>query len=179
MTESGLLNEPHKVEGAMESEKQSFYELAKQNVKYLTNKEVIQWHKETSGRENFITLASHLVDIYEKVNEDQDIETWVRGLEVVVNEEIFTSEDMDYRDLIPFVVEHEIYEAWLSVKKGIASTYGEEERHALARRKEFLVAEEQGLGDKLLAYYMLAGPEYQEECENALASARKKLKDRV
>ena len=81
----------------------------------------------------------------------------------------------DYSDLITFSVEHEILEVWLSGKKGVGPKLSDNKHHLLSRRKQYFLAEEQGLGDKLFEWHMLLNSEAKEECEGALECAKKKV----
>jgi len=155
--------------------KKSFYDLAKDKIKYLSHDEVSEWNKKSSGRENYLTNASYIIIYSTKATEEGDVEKWIDGLEIIVNQDAFNLNDKDYSDLMPFVLEHEIYEAWLCAKKGVASSYDIDKKHLLARRREYLLAEQQGLGEKLFEYNMAIDPANEEQCKYALQSAKKKL----
>lgn len=176
LPESSIIKSPHKMEGPMKEAKKSFYDLARDKVKYLTQDEVLEWNKKISGRKNCLTSASAIISHYTKVAGEGDIEKWIDGLEIIVNKDGFNFNDKDYSDLIPFILEHELYETWLNAKKGATSSLDIGKRHLLARRREFLLAEQKGLGDKLFEYLVSIKPSNEEECKYALQSARKKLK---
>jgi len=98
--ESSIVNEPHKIEEPMKEAKKSFYELAKGKVRYLSQDEIQKWHKETTGRDNYITTASYILNYKTNVTEEGDFQKWINNLEIVVNEDTFRIGGKDYTDLI-------------------------------------------------------------------------------
>ncbi len=174
--ESSIINDPHKIEGPMKEAKKSFYELAGRKVKYLSWDEIQKWHKETTGRDCYVTTASYILGCNTNVTEEGDFEKWINNLEIVVNKDVFTINGKDFSDIIPFILEHDIYEAWLSAKKGVASGLDVSKKHMLARRREFLLATEQGLGDKLFEFQMAINPGNEAEYRYALEYAKKRTK---
>ncbi|NMB47869.1 hypothetical protein GYA13_00275 [Candidatus Kuenenbacteria bacterium] len=171
--ESSIVNNPHKIEGPMEEAKKSFYEFAKSKVKYLSRDEIKKWHKETSGRDGYETTASYIISFN---TEEGGFEKWINNLEIMVNRDIFSLNGKDFSDIIPFVLEHDIYEAWLHAKKGAASSLDVDKKHMLARRREFLLAAEQGLEDKFFEFMMAVAPGDEAEFRYALEYAKKKKK---
>lgn len=177
LPESSFIKPSHKVEGPPKEARKSFYEFAKHRIEYLTNEEIIKWDKDRGGRQErkhpdpalyVISTGDH--------EEGNNLERWVSNLEIVVNKDAFKIQGKDYSDLIPFVLEHEIYEVWLDAKKGAASTLDRQKQHILAHRRAFLLAEQQGLGDRLLEWAKLTDPdniENIEQCEYALQTAKK------
>lgn len=178
LPESSILSPPHNVESPMKDAKESFYNLAKNKIRYLSSKEIIQWNEEQRGAENYLTNASFLIK-YGGVTSREGLvlAKWIENLEIVVNKNAFKIYGEDYSDLIPFVLEHEIYEAWLSAKKGFGQRLNEAQKHLLATRKAYLLAEQQGLGKKLFEYDMKINSSKKEEYEYALQSARKTLRE--
>jgi len=175
LPESSLLREPHKIEGPMTEARESFYELAKSKIKYLSSQEIAEWHKKMSGRENYVTTISYIVSHNSDVTEDGDFEKWVNALEIVVNKDVATFNGEDFSDCMPFIIEHDIYEAWLSAKKGAATSLDVAKKHLLARRREFLMAEEQGLGEKLHKFQMAVNSGNKKEYDEALNYARRRV----
>lgn len=167
----------HRVEGPPKEARASFYELAKKRIKYLTNEEFMEWDPErTSPAFLMVTPKSRV--------EQGKLEKWIDDLEIIVNKDAFKIKDKDYSDLIPFVAEHEIYEAWLKVKKGAGSELERKKKHLLAQRRAFFLAEQKGkgLGNKLLKWSKLIAPnninnniKHIKECEYALKVAKKQL----
>lgn len=148
LPETSRLEKPLNMEGLIIESKKSFYELAKSKIKYLSSEEIVEWHKKNSGRENYLSTASYIIGCTLNVHEDKSVEKLVNALEIVVNKDYFVINGNDFSDCIPFVIEHEIYETWLSAKKGTASSLEINTKHLLAKRKEYLMAEQQGLGEK-------------------------------
>lgn len=173
--ESSIVNNPHKIEGTMKEAKKSFYELAKSKVKYLSWDEIKKWHKETSNRDEYVTTASYILNYKTNVTEEGDFEKWISNLEIVVNKDVFVINREDFSDIMPFILKHDIYEAWLSAKKGSASSFDVNKKHLLARRREFLLAAEQSLEDKLFEFHMTINPGSEDEYRYALEYAKKKM----
>ena len=175
--ESSLIKPPHKVEGAPKEARESFYELAKNRIKYLNRKEYLEWvDVPYEYKWVYSSPAMNIINA-ETVKEEDNLEKWVDRLEIAVNKDAFKINEKDYSDLIPFVAEHEIYEAWLTSKKGAASTLERGKKHLLAQRRAFFLAEEQGLGDKFLEWVKLTAPtvKHIKQCEYALKVAKKQL----
>jgi hypothetical protein len=76
-------------------------------------------------------------------------------------------------DLIPYAIEHEIYEAWLWSKRGYIAQ-NSETNHLLARRKQFEAAMKDGKAEKLLDFYKKINPEITSELEYAYRKTRSK-----
>ena len=179
LPESSFINIPHKIEGTPKEARASFYELAKSRIKYLTHEEFIKLDRDTGGfpGKECLTPAFNIINA-ESFQEGDNLEKWVDHLEVAVNKDAFKINKKDYSDLMPFVAEHEIYEAWLKVKKGTGFSLDIRKKHILAQRRAFLLAEQQGLGDKFLEWAKLIAPDHAEhikQCEYALKSAKKQL----
>ncbi|TRZ80931.1 hypothetical protein D4R86_03410 [bacterium] len=174
--ESSIVNDPHKIEGPMTEAKESFYELAKDKVRYLSHDEIQEWNKETRGIDRYVSPASYILNYGTKISEEGDYEKWVNNLEIVVDRDAFEIDDKDFSGLIPFILEHDIYEAWLSVKKGAASSFDVSKKHLLSLRREFLLAAEQCLEDKLFEWHILmrSDDEHKQECEHALDYAKRR-----
>lgn len=173
--ESAKIEGGHEIKGTPKEARLAFYELAKGKIKYVDHDGMLKWHKDVHERENYWSSASLAMAITELQGEDTD-EKWINNLEIVVNMDTFHFDDKDYSDLLPITIEHEIYEAWLSAKKGAAARLDVEKKHLLAIRREYLLAEEQGLGDRLLEYQIARFPRDKKLFLSALETARKILK---
>lgn len=170
LPESAFIFPPHKVEGTPKDARASFYELAKGKIKYLNSEKFMKWQIDY-GELNFITQASAII-ASEKTD---NFEKWIHGLEIVINKDKYNINGKDYSDIIPFDLEHEIYEAWLRGKRGVGSDLDSRKKHLLAQRRAYLVAEKQGLGDKLFEHDMMINPRAKEEYEYASKAAKKQL----
>jgi hypothetical protein len=173
------IHPPYEVEGTPKEARESFYEFVKERIKYLTDAEIRKWDKDRGGdQESKGPLpALYIISVGESKKEDKP-EKWINNLEIVVNKDAFKIKDKDYSDVMPFVVEHEIYETWLNAKKGAGSDLESVKQHTLALRKAFLLAEQQDLGDKLLEWNSLIDPDNPRNkklCEYALRVAKKQL----
>ena len=91
----------------------------------------------------------------------------------------FIIDGISYKDMIPFIIEHELYEGWLNCKKGfLGNAYEDEEietKHQLALRREFYLAEKSGMGEKLFEWRKKNNPDTEEDCREALRNAKKKI----
>ena len=176
--ESSIVNNPHRIEGPMREVKESFYELARSKVRYLSSDEIQRWNKEVRGIDRYVSPVSYILNYRLEVSEEADYKKWINNLEIVVDKGAFKINGKDFSDLIPIVLEHDIYEAWLSAKRGAASSLDINKKHLLALRREFLLATEQGLEDKLFEWHMYFRPddEHRRECEHALNYAKKRTK---
>lgn len=120
--------------------------------------------------------VSFIVGLVTKVNESGDMRKFVNSLQIVVNTGILDEFSQEYgedaSDLIPCLVEHEIFEAWIAVKYGVGGGMGREMRHMLARRREAYIAVKQGLGEKWFEYQMYVNPDEKDEYLSALAYAK-------
>lgn len=168
---SAVLRQPHKIGDCMSEAKASFFDLAMKNIKYMSSSKIIKWHKKTSGRKNYETTASYLISS----NTNEDGEKLITSVEIVVNKELI--KELGYEDCIPYIIEHEIHEMWMLAKKGYSSIMTDvNTRHLLARRREFLLAGQQGLSDRLFELQMEVNPENEREFQDALAYSKKHLR---
>ncbi len=175
ITDSSRIEPPHEVEGKMHQARRSFYELAKSRVRFLNSQEFKRFQTEHRNDSNYLTCASYdLSRAFVRNIKGRIVKKWVTGLEVVVNEDIFRINGKDYSDLIPYVLEHEIYEAWLSAKKGFGHNTRIYDKHLLALRREFLMAEQQGKGDRLLEFNIILDPERSDFYRGIMGKVRRK-----
>ena len=149
--EYSYLEEPHKVEGTPKESRQSFYELAKSRVRLVSQDEHLKFEKDIFGPDWGSCSAIYIIDTSDKIAEGQQ-ERWLKVLDISVNKDAFIYGGEDYSDLIPYAVEHEIYEAWLWTKKGYQPK-NSRINHLLARRRQFEMAMKDGRAEKLLEYY--------------------------
>jgi len=156
LLESAILDRPFKIEGPIRQAKKAFYDLARTRIKYLTKDEVIEWNQKTSG-EDHITNASFIIGtrVEPRIG---FIDKWVTVLEIVIFKDGFNLYGIDYSCLIPLAIEHEIYEAWLGAKIGVASNLTEYMKHLLACRREYFLACRAGVGEVLFQYDMACNP---------------------
>lgn len=185
-SESANLKKPYKIEGNMLEAKKSFYELVKDRVRILNSREFSSWVDKLSGfgkTDNFKKYPAFVLcwPKYGK-NRKGEFDKFLTALEIVINRDSFCIEEKDYSDIIPFVVEHEIFEIWLSTKKGFGDgKIGEEDihrKHLLALRREFLLAEQDGLAEKVFEWRMKIDPSKEREYKDAWENAKKKIKSK-
>jgi len=172
-SESSFINPPHEVEGSMREAKKSFYELAKSRIKYLNSEDFRKYQESYNPAPNYHTHASFvLCRSYDKNNEGIVTGKWIENLEVIIDKGGFNSNGKDYSDMIPFAIEHEIYEAWMCAKKGIGHDMDLHDRHLLAVRRECRLAEKNGLGDRWLEFNSMKDPESSELYRSTLEKIR-------
>lgn len=173
--EGTFLAAPRKLKDSIPESKQEFFELAKNRVKYMNREEFIKWHEEMFGDASDAPASNLIIK-----SETGQIE----NLEIAINSDAFHLDDKDYTDLIPCVIEHETYEAWIEIKEGAMKKElesGKDEaflkKHLIAERNEFLMAEKMGLGEKLFEWRMKIAPEKEAEFRSCWESAKKKMKE--
>lgn len=184
--ESSFLKQPHKIEGVNKQSKESFYELAKSRVRFLSRDDFYKQAVTFSGDpaiKDYVAVAFGAWNYVDKFSDDENFERFVTNLEIFVDKDAFTEEE---KELMPFLVEHEICEAWLSFKKGFHDQAKKEfendqfelmsQNHELALRKEFVEAERVGLADKLYEWRINKMPRSEQDCKMALNNAKKKIK---
>lgn len=166
---------PYKIEGSAREVKESFWSFAKSRIVHIPPERLrmAEQQRRLTGRPPF-PPAELYVRARSKRVPGGDVEIVVEDLRIAVNVGAFRIDEKDYSDLIPFVEEHEIYEVWLLAREGATSNLEEPERHKLALRREFGMAEKQGLGEKLLEWHAALKPSAVEDCRDALAKARKR-----
>jgi len=150
--EYSRLETPHQVEGSPKESKQSFYELAHSRTRYCTQEEHLKFEKEVWGDDWQVSSAMYVIDRNDGIATNQDEETFVNALDISINKDFFQFEGEDYSDLIPYAVEHEIYELCLYAKRGYR-VQNSQSRHLLARKRQFEMAMRDGKAERLLEFY--------------------------
>lgn len=180
LPKSSEISPPFELKESMNESKKSFYDLAKSRVRYLNSKKFSDWVYEVTGNrdlEKGIALNLNWPKIIEEDGIEKKI---VENLEIVVNKDTFHLDGIDYKDIIPFVVEHEIYESWLSAKKGILGERFDRDdinlKHQLALRREIELAEGVGLAEKLIEWISKVRPDQESEYREVLEIVRRKTK---
>lgn len=186
--ESARLDKRHLVEGNVLEAKERFYELAQSQVRHVDNNGMREWLEsafvqfaDKNVKMEEINAVAVIAHNYDEWTPD-DTEKWLRSLEIVINDSAFKINGQDFSDVMSFIVEHEVYEMWLTAKRGAGRGLTQNQRHSLARRKEYLMAVEQGKGEHLLDYHRLRAAERgeqglrtQKECTEAFEFAKKRL----
>lgn len=162
-----MLPTPQAIEDSDQAQK-DFYDLVLSRVRVISLEESEQVFSKAFGK-HCIGLAGVLVA--------HDTDKSVNALDFVLVKSLFTIDGESYEDLIPFVTEHELYEAWLLAKKHIGEPQRGEDRHLAARKREFLFAEAAGKSERLAKWYGLAlreigaGPENLKHYESEISEA--------
>ena len=162
----------HKIEGPPKEARERFYEMARARVFYASQEEMIEFGKQATGEDESRTTGLYVRLPREEFTED-GMEKWIDGLQIIVNKDAFRQDGKDFSDLIPYAVEHELYELWVKSKRGI-SVQETEKAHLLARRKQVEMALRDGKLDKMIEFYTKLNPEYAKELEYARKKAEQK-----
>ena len=106
------------------------------------------------------------------------IEKYVNALSIWICKEHFLLPELlqDFSDLIPVVIEHELWETWINARWGLWLK-DLRKRHLLARRKELQFAVQNGL-DKRLFTFMATSSSLKEEYEYASSKIRRTISDK-
>lgn len=168
--ESARLGVLHHIDNDMIEAKKSFWELAKSRITYRSQAEHLAYQKLIFGEDYNNVNTAVYVCAPVAYQEGDSVEKWVAGLEISINKDIFGD---DYQDLIPYAVEHEIFEAWLSCKRGLQPKTLQE-KHLLARRRQLEMAMADDNADRLLDFYKALDPGLSPELDYAYSVAERK-----
>ena len=171
--EYSMLKEPFRLEGLPGEVKKSFYELARSRVRVVPQDEHFQFERDIFGDDWQQSSAVYITST-EQHKTDRGEEARLNGLDVSINRDFFIDGNGDYSDLIPYAVEHEIFEAWLSVKPGY-QTKDPQKNHLLARVRQFEMAMEDGVAEKLLEFYKRRNHLVGNELDYTYQKASKKM----
>ncbi|MDP3729871.1 MAG: hypothetical protein Q8R26_03990 [bacterium] len=153
----------------MKEAKRRFWEMAKTRVRMHSAEEHAEFHAAHFPKDEMPTSTAFVMEIGH--TEGDDPEKGVLGLEISVNKDFFGEENTD---LIPYAIEHEIYEAWVSSKRGLRAK-DLKEGHLLARMHQVEMAMKDGKAEKLLNFYISKNKNLKEEFEEAYEKAKKKI----
>lgn len=130
--------------------KQEFWKLAKRKTIYMNTPDYVAYrYKILDGKFAEYRYETATFTICRDYDTNGDYCIW--GLEIAINEGSFIS---GTKDLIKYILEHEIYEAWLMLN----SKDNNEDFdicHLLARKHEYRLAVADGNGLRLLKYHKL------------------------
>jgi len=171
--EYSKLEEPFNLEGLPSEVKKSFYELAESRTRVVSQDEHFQFEREVFG-DDWQPSSAVYVTSTEQHKTDRGEETRLNGLDISINRDFFTDGNRDYSDLIQYAVEHEIFEAWLSVKPGY-QTKDPQKNHLLARVRQFEIAMKDGKAEKLLEFYKTRNHLTGNELDYAYKKASKRM----
>ncbi len=170
--ESSYLPEPHKIEGSPKEAKEHFYEMARTRIVYVTKEEMVEFGKQETGEDESTTTGLYIRLPREKTTKE-GVEKWIDGLQIVINKDAFQQDGKDFSDLIPYAVEHELYELWVKSKKG-KSIQRTDKAHLLARQRQVELALRDKKLDKMIEFYTTLNPEYAQELDYARKKAERK-----
>lgn len=171
--EYSILEEAFKLEGPPGEVKRSFYELARNRVRVVPEEEHFRFERIVFGEDWQQSSAAYVAST-KKHKTDSDEETRLIGLDVSINKGFFIDRDKNYTDLIPYAVEHEIFEVWLSVKPGY-QIKDPQKSHLLARVRQFEMAMKDGKAERLLKFYKERAPLIGNELDYAYQKASKRM----
>jgi hypothetical protein len=172
------LPKPVKMDGNIHESKTIFYDLARSRIRYQTWEENIAWQKKYRGSQ-IGTSATYIIGLKDTVGSDEKVEKWIDKLAIVINkgliDELGQRLGEDFTSIIPYIIEHELYESWLSAKRGAGQSLEVSNKHILAIRRQYLLATQDGLADKLLRFSIAMNPSTEEECRSAMEYAQRRL----
>lgn len=153
----------------MTSARRPFYELAKSRIIIRKRECHEAFNLEMLGERRRCSPAFAIVQ--HTTRERSYVQRWINALEISVDETFF---DEKSADLMPYVIEHEIYELWLWSKMGYTPR-DRETAHKLARRREVEMAMKDGKADKLRKFYTNIDLTVKNELDYAYQKAKSKL----
>jgi len=165
MTESfksESLKNPREIDRNFQKAKQEFWELAQSRINIDTQEQHEVFHEAYFPKDEIPTSAAFaLLPGYSKNSTDQ--EKAILEFEISINKDFFGDE---YADLIPYAIEHEIYEAWLHAKRGW-NPQTIKQGHLLARKYQLKKAMADGKAERLVDFYIKKFPHLKDEFEDA------------
>ncbi len=174
LPESSELDKPYLIGRDVVEAKESFYELAKQRITYRSEDDHIKFEKSVFGHDWEKSSAVYVLSRKGLNVGENERRIWVTGLEISINTDFFGE---DNKDLIPYAIEHEIYEMWLWTKPGI-SPQSSETNHLLARRRQVEMALKDGKAEKLISFYKELNPLFADELDYAYKVAQRKTSNK-
>lgn len=180
--QDSFLDKPHKIEDPSTESKLSFFDLAKSRVQMLPEEEYCRFEQEVFGDTHpkntgmFVLSSRTEQRLLPFLPRKKTPKEFVDALDIKVNQDAFIVDELDYSDLVPYTIEHEVYEAWVSSKVGYQPKDGQTS-HLLARRKQFEAAMADGKAERLLEFCVKFNPANSEEFQAAYDNALKKKRD--
>ncbi len=154
--------------------KEKFYKIARSRVRFVSEEESKQIFYKTSDDDLKRAVGDNFVPcplLYMTVITEKG-DRKLESLDIVINKEFFQRADNDFTDILPYAIEHEIYEAWLCFVYG-----GEfDKAHYLARRKEVKFAVKDQKIDRLHLFYLLIHPSFALEVEKEYNKFKKQTR---
>lgn len=156
------LEEPYKIDRNLREAKTQFWEFAKSRVSLDSQEEHETFHKKHFPDNEKPSSAAFVLE-RGFTRDSDDPEKGVLGFKISINKDFYGKE---YADLIPYAIEHEVYEAWIHAKRGWnpAST---KQGHLLARKHQLKMAMIDGKAERLVKFYIERTPSLREEFEDA------------
>ena len=159
--------EVHKLDRDMSVAKRDFDKYARSHVVIDSADQHAEFHQKHFPANVLPSSAAFKV---QKVwAEGDDPERGIIGFHASVNKDFFGEE---YADLIPFAIDHEVYEAWLRVKRGLNATLTQ--AHLLARMRQIENAMKAGKAERLVSFYSEKLPELKQEFEEMYKRVKKR-----
>lgn len=174
LSERFILEDPHVFERDLKEAKIEFWEFARARVHLDSHEEHTAFHDEYFPQDVVPTSAAFVLESGQSL--DEDSEKGLMSFDISINKDFFGKE---YADLIPYAIEHEIYEAWLRSKRGFHPSA--HQAHLLARMHQVRLAMKDGKVERLIEFYGNTLPEVKEEFVEAhkrvIQEREKDLKD--
>lgn len=156
----------------MRKAKSDFWEFAKTRVRMHSTEQAAEFNtKYFPPNEKPSSAAGFIHRCWTK---GADPEMGIASYEISINSDYY---GVEYADLVPYALEHEIYEGWLRSKRGVRVN-SREKAHVLARRHQMRLAMRDGKAEREIDFYVNRIPTLKSEFEDAYKKAAKKLKIR-
>lgn len=144
-----------KIKGDINQFTRKYYILAKNKVKIVNSKDYYDFEEKYFGDKKGITASYNIS--YEGIEENNFMKMKIKNLQIILNRDSFTLDGEDYSDLIPYIIEHEIFESLLFVKPGY-KTRDLDKNHLLARKRQYSLAKQDGKLDRLFEFHKKISP---------------------
>lgn len=166
-SESYELENPHFLERNMKEAKANFWAFARSRTHVDTYEEHAKFH-DAHFLKNIVPTSA--AGVFERGStEGDDPEKGILAMEISVNKDFFGEE---YADLIPYAIEHEIYEMWVQAKRGLRVSG--DKPHFLARMHQIEMAMKDGKAERLIQFYCSKMPRIKGEFEEAFNRVKNK-----
>jgi hypothetical protein len=134
-----------------------FHDYALSKVQRLSVADLDKWEAKVTqakGQKLFRSPASFnipQVDLVVAHLKSDEIVHALKNMEIVVCPSLLKTRGMDFSDIEPYLIEHEIYEAWLNLTKPILDN-SQSESHILALERMYLLADKDGKAERLFGF---------------------------
>lgn len=149
-----------------------FLEEARKRVRILDDRAYIDWQWDQLHRGNLKSVIPFgSARFYIRRG---NLSNEITAFEAAINKGTLMQDGVDYLNLVPYLVEHEVCEAWIEAAEGPGVDVAS--RHTRARVQEFVLAMRNGQVEKLLEWHMKANAQDAEKLSEVIQKAKDQLK---